>query len=136
MGGLGVDRESEVVDASWDSVHVIEVQSEGKSHALQQTSTILLAITGEFTGLSTFSLGGSMTRQQESTVTAATDADIVSAIGRMVEEMEGRMRSNLQEIYFGRTHEVVNELRPAVLPEGYLRNQDDFRADLRQRVHQ
>lgn len=50
-------------------------------------------------------------------------------IGRMIEEAEGRLRSDLQSIYFGRTHDMINELRPAV-PEGYLRNQADLRAEM------
>ncbi len=32
-------------------------------------------------------------------------------IGQMVEEMENRMRSTLNEIYFGKTKDIVNDLR-------------------------
>ena len=32
-------------------------------------------------------------------------------MGRMVEEMETKMRHSIQDIYFGKTKDVVNELR-------------------------
>jgi hypothetical protein len=35
----------------------------------------------------------------------------VANVGRMVEEMEGRMRGLLQEVYFGKTRDVVGDLR-------------------------
>ncbi len=59
----------------------------------------------------------------------------VITIGKMIEEAEGRLRSDLQSVYFGRTHDMVNDLRLAV-PDGYLRNQADLRADLSSRLNQ
>ena len=35
----------------------------------------------------------------------------ISNVGRMVEDMENRMRTSLNEIYFGKTKDVVNDLR-------------------------
>jgi capping protein (actin filament) muscle Z-line, beta len=35
----------------------------------------------------------------------------VQNIGRMVEDMEIKMRNLLQEVYFGKTRDVVNDLR-------------------------
>ena len=35
----------------------------------------------------------------------------ISNIGRMIEDMENRMRLSLNEIYFGKTRDVVNDLR-------------------------
>ena len=34
-------------------------------------------------------------------------------IGKMVEDMENKMRNTMQEIYFGKTKDVVNELKSA-----------------------
>lgn len=56
-------------------------------------------------------LSGSMTRQ------AATDCALPNAtahignIGRMVEDMEIKMRNLLSSVYFGKTKDVVGELR-------------------------
>jgi len=35
----------------------------------------------------------------------------VANIGRMVEDMELKMRNSLHEIYFGKTKDIVNDLR-------------------------
>jgi len=35
----------------------------------------------------------------------------VQNVGRMVEDMEIKMRNLLQEVYFGKTRDVVNDLR-------------------------
>lgn len=130
-----VEQEGDLIGARWDSIHVVEVeQQKGTGEAtFSMTSTVLLDLNGDFQGIDEFKLNGSLTRQHESTARISDDSGFVSAIGRLVEDMEGRMRSNLQEIYFGKTHEIVNELRPAALPEGFLRNQGDFRDEMRQR---
>lgn len=115
---------------------MVEVDpSEDGSLSLCLTSTIILAIEADFPQIDTFRLGGSLTRQIESSLPSGTTdkVQLVAAIGRLVEEEESRMRSGLQEIYFGKTHDIINELRPA-LPEGYLRNQDSFKLDLQNRI--
>lgn len=35
----------------------------------------------------------------------------IANIGRMVEDMELKMRNSLQEVYFGKTKDIVNDLR-------------------------
>lgn len=35
----------------------------------------------------------------------------ISNMGRLVEEMENKMRNTLNEIYFGKTRDIVNDLR-------------------------
>jgi len=65
------------------------------------------------------SLSGSMTRQVCFTVCAVRGAvtnvqdatSHVQNVGRMVEDMEIKMRNLLQEVYFGKTRDVVNDLR-------------------------
>lgn len=37
----------------------------------------------------------------------------ISNIGRMVEDMEMKLRNSLETIYFGKTKDIVNELRNA-----------------------
>ncbi|RKP16738.1 F-actin capping protein, beta subunit, partial [Rozella allomycis CSF55] len=71
------------------------------------TSTVMLYIIRD--GQCNLSLTGSLTRQ-ELTVLNAT-FDHISNLGTMVEDMENKLRSNLQDIYFGKTKDIVNELR-------------------------
>lgn len=35
----------------------------------------------------------------------------IANIGRMIEDMEIKMRQTLQDIYFGKTKDIVNDLR-------------------------
>ena len=59
-------------------------------------------------------LSGSLTRQSElKSVTVTSTKPHLSHIGRMIEDMETDMRSNLNELYILKTREVVNSLRVA-----------------------
>ena len=56
-------------------------------------------------------LGGSLTRQAEQDFTVSDASPHIANIGHMIEDMENRMRSTLNEIYFGKTKDIVNDLR-------------------------
>lgn len=53
----------------------------------------------------------------------------IANIGRMVEEMENKIRNTLNEIYFGKTKDIVNGLR-SVQPLANQQQQDALRQDL------
>lgn len=104
-------------DAGWDSVHVVEVTEGGKSARYKLTSTVILHLGREGGEVGSLSLGGSLTRQVESELTVESvgssgrDGGHVCNIGRLVEDMEGKMRNQLQEVYFGKAKDVVGDLR-------------------------
>lgn len=53
----------------------------------------------------------------------------IANVGRMVEEMELKMRNLLQEVYFGKTKDIVNDLRSiGSIREG--RRQADIQREL------
>ena len=91
----------------------------GKSAHYKLTSTVILHLAHNSGSKDdTMSLAGSMTRQLESTLALAssggalgTDASHVVNIGKLVEDMEGKMRNLLQEVYFGKAKDVVGDLR-------------------------
>ena len=72
-------------------------------------------------------LGGSLTRQKEEDMTVSDASPHVANIGGMIEvrpswhcvwllngvrqDMENSMRNTLNEIYFGKTKDIVNDLR-------------------------
>ena len=113
--------------AGWDSIHVFEVDERrttgggaaGKSAHYKLTSTVILHLAHNSGSKDdTMSLAGSMTRQLESTLALASsggalgaDASHVVNIGKLVEDMEGKMRNLLQEVYFGKAKDVVGDLR-------------------------
>ena len=118
---------------TWDSIHVFEASERGRHAHYKLTSTIMLQLVtrqnsdaesgdgslsaqakdkpetwkrnGEVT------LSGSMTRQIEQDWPLQDSSSHVSNTGRMVEDMEIKMRNLLQEVYFNKTRDIVYDLR-------------------------
>jgi len=122
---------------SWDSIHVFESAERGRQAHYKLTSTVMLQLTtyqteeeggdnekkndgsagsgknkniqrkrkGEIT------LSGSMTRQHEQDWPIQDPSSHITNTGRMIEEMEIKMRNSLQEVYFGKTRDIVYDLR-------------------------
>ena len=59
-------------------------------------------------------LGGSLTRQVEQDASVSEASPHIANIGRLVEDMENKIRNTLNEIYFGKTRDIVNGLRSVV----------------------
>lgn len=97
--------------SSWDSIHIFEVENKGRNVLYKLTSTITLYILNSNKDMGNMNLSGSLTRYTESEYPLAHYSDHVGNLGRMVEGMEYNMRNTLQEIYFGKTKNIVNELR-------------------------
>ncbi|KAJ7067130.1 f-actin capping protein beta subunit [Mycena amicta] len=113
---------------SWDSIHVFETAERGRQAHYKLTSTVMLQLVtrngsdgdGE-TGSGTkgagwkhegeLSLSGSMTRQTEQDWPLTDSSSHITNTGRMIEEMEIKMRNLLQEVYFGKTRDIVYDLR-------------------------
>ncbi|KAI0833300.1 f-actin capping protein beta subunit [Trametes gibbosa] len=116
---------------SWDSIHVFEAAERGRQAHYKLTSTIMLQIVDRAAGTrgakeekhgkagsggdakrdGEVTLSGSMTRQAEQDFPLQEQATHISNVGRMIEEMEIKMRNLLQEVYFGKTRDVVFDLR-------------------------
>lgn len=104
---------------SWDSIHVLEANEAAtrRDATYKMTSTVILDLGLQTGAVDSLDLAGNLTRQtsQRCALTGMRDNDIeqshVVNIGRMVEEMETRMRNLLQEVYFGKAKDVVGDLR-------------------------
>lgn len=112
---------------SWDSIHVFEAAERGRQAHYKLTSTIMLQLitkrSDDGTAPSTgkegeswkrdgeVSLSGSMTRQTEQDHSLQDANSHITNTGRMIEEMEIKMRNLLQEVYFGKTRDIVYDLR-------------------------
>ncbi|KAG6857414.1 hypothetical protein H0H87_004776 [Tephrocybe sp. NHM501043] len=107
---------------SWDSIHVFEAAERGRQAHYKLTSTVMLHLvtrrgTDEFSGVEKkqdsrgdakitegwkqdgeVSLSGSMTRQTEQDWPLQDSSTHISNTGRMIEEMETKMRNLLQEV--------------------------------------
>ena len=149
MAAVLIKKESEGAEilrsGAWDAMHVFEVSVNKNTDSTDQppsatynlTTTITLHMDTVIDKLDNFLLAGHVTRQSRQSATLLTSDTIeehIPIMGRMVEEMESRMRSSLQEIYFGKIHDVVNEIRP-VMPAGYLRHQADLQKEMMGRLN-
>jgi len=56
-------------------------------------------------------MGGNLSRQMEDTLKVSDAASHIVNLGHMIEEAENKIRNQIQEIYFGKMHDVVNQLR-------------------------
>ncbi|EAU83187.1 f-actin capping protein beta subunit [Coprinopsis cinerea okayama7 len=125
---------------SWDSIHVFETAERGRQAHYKLTSTIMLQLTTQSgtekekvkekelkeggggvsekvkgpDGLKSdgeVTLSGSMTRQTEQDWPIHDASSHITNTGKMIEEMEIKMRGLLQEVYFGKTRDIVYDLR-------------------------
>ncbi|CCH40667.1 F-actin-capping protein subunit beta [Wickerhamomyces ciferrii] len=94
---------------SWDSIHVLEVLVQGSSKATYKlTSTIILDLSND---PKSTSLSGNLIRQTEKTLPITDDQSHIVNIGTLVEEIESKLRNLLQEVYFGKTRDIVGDIR-------------------------
>jgi len=122
---------------SWDSIHVFESGERGRQAHYKLTSTIMLQLTThqaseegnesekkaaaaaghtktkdiQFKRNGEVTISGSMTRQHEQDWPIHDPSSHITNTGKMIEEMEIKMRNSLQEVYFGKTRDIVYDLR-------------------------
>jgi len=120
---------SKKIKGCWDSIHVVEVQEKSRSARYKLTSTAMLWLQTTKLGSGTMNLGGSLTRQVESESNVSDASPHIANIGKMVEDMENKIRSTLNEIYFGKTKDIVNGLR-SIQPLSDQKAQAALRHDL------
>ncbi|XP_010521115.1 PREDICTED: probable F-actin-capping protein subunit beta isoform X2 [Tarenaya hassleriana] len=107
----GHGRRGYLEEGAWDAVHVIQVGPEEEGMAQYcLTSTIMLSLTTDDESSGKFSLSGSIRRQMKMKLAVAEGH--LCNMGRMIEEMEGKLRNSLDQVYFGKTREMVCNLRP------------------------
>jgi len=96
----------------WDSIHVFEAIERGRTTHYKLTSTVILSLSAAAGGtLGDMDLSGNMTRQVEQDLPVDSDDSHIANVGRLVEDMELKMRNLLQEVYFGKARDVVGDLR-------------------------
>lgn len=127
--------QSTKIKGCWDSIHVIEVQekSGGRNAHYKLTSTVMLWLQTNKAASGTMNLGGSLTRQVEKDYPLNDANTHIANIGRQVEEMENKMRNTLNEIYFGKTRDIVNDLR-SLIPLSDLNIQKNVANELRKKL--
>lgn len=72
-------------------------------------------------------LSGNMTRQIEADLPVEDDTSHIANIGKLVEDMELKMRNLLQEVYFGKAKDVVGDLRSIAELSGEKKERESHR---------
>ena len=108
---IEVDNNKFVKNGNWDSIHVVEVHELGGNKASYKlTSTVMLDMNVDKQEVGHTLLSGSLTRQTEVTQEVNEVRTHIANIGRLIEDMETDMRSNLNELYVLKTREIVNTI--------------------------
>ncbi|KAL2314711.1 F-actin-capping protein subunit beta [Schizosaccharomyces pombe] len=117
-GAVLIKKASTSNSSGWDSIHVFEClpTTETNVYDYRLTSTIILFLSSgseEQSALSSkaLNLSGHLTRQTSQRLPAADDDTEIANVGKLVEEMETRMRNFLQDVYFGKTKDIINQTR-------------------------
>lgn len=95
----------------WDSIHVFEAIERGRTTHYKLTSTVILSLSTADGAVGDVDLSGNMTRQVEQDLAVDGDESHIANVGRLVEDMELKMRNLLQDVYFGKAKDVVGDLR-------------------------
>jgi len=104
-------KDNDDATGSWESIHVFEASERGRSAHYKLTSTVMLHMFSKGPAVGDVNLSGSLTRQNEMDASISDPSSHITNMGRMIEDMEIKMRNLLQEVYFGKTRDIVFDLR-------------------------
>lgn len=83
-------------EGGWDSIHVFEAIDRARTAHYKLTSTVILHLSTENDALGEMDLSGSMTRQVEQDMPVHDDSSHIVNVGKLVEDMELKMRNLLR----------------------------------------
>jgi len=101
----------------WDSIHVFEVAESAnnkKGHFdYKLTTTVMVSMGVKNPQIGEVDLSGSMTSQDSKSLPVNDQQPHIANLGKMLEDMELKIRNSIEGIYIQKTREVVNGMRPA-----------------------
>jgi len=83
-------------EGGWDSIHVFEAIDRARAAHYKLTSTVILHLGTKSEALGDMDLSGNMTRQIEQDMPIQDDTSHIVNVGRLVEDMELKMRNLLR----------------------------------------
>lgn len=84
-------------ESAWDSIHVFEAIDRARTAHYKLTSTVILRLSTNNEALGEMDLSGNMTRQIEQDMPVSDDASHIRNVGKLVEDMETKMRNLLRK---------------------------------------
>jgi capping protein beta len=98
----------------WDSIHVFEVVENKKSHfEYKLTTTVMVSMGVKGSNIGEVDLSGSMTQQDTKVLQVNDSQPHIANLGKMLQDMELKIRNSIEGIYIQKTREVINGMRSA-----------------------
>jgi capping protein beta len=98
----------------WDSIHVFEVTGD-KDHyyVYKLTTTVMISMVLSDDKVGNVDLSGLRTQQDSKRLVVDAESPHIANMGKMLEDMELRIRNAIEGIYIQKTREVINGMRSA-----------------------
>eukprot|EP00696_Hemimastix_kukwesjijk_P016845 gnl/Hemi2/5357_TR1850_c0_g1_i1.p1 gnl/Hemi2/5357_TR1850_c0_g1~~gnl/Hemi2/5357_TR1850_c0_g1_i1.p1 ORF type:complete len:287 (+),score=75.46 gnl/Hemi2/5357_TR1850_c0_g1_i1:90-950(+) len=101
-----------LLSGCWESIHVIDAKEHAASRChYKLTTTVMLSLTTPVGETGNVNLSGCLTRRKEQEMVVNDQNPHVVNIGNLIQNMENTMRTAVDEIYFGKTTQVISETR-------------------------
>jgi len=99
----------------WDSIHVFEVVENNKKGHFEYklTTTVMVSMGVKGSNIGEVDLSGSMTQQDTKVLAVNDNQPHMANLGKMLEDMELKIRNSIEGIYIQKTREVINGMRSA-----------------------
>jgi len=98
----------------WDSIHVFGVEEEKEGYFVYKlTTTVMISMGMKDDKIGAVDLSGLRTQQDSQRLLVSADSPHVANMGKMLEDMELRIRNAIEGIYIQKTREVISGMRSA-----------------------
>jgi len=105
-------NQKELETGWWDSIHVFECSEQKKGvYEYKLTTTVMVSMGMKSPLVGEVDLSGSMTMQETKALPLDNTNTHIANMGRMLEEMELKVRNSIEGIYIQKTRDVVNGMR-------------------------
>lgn len=109
-----VEEDKSLKKGWWDSTHVFQADEDTDGHYVYKlTTTVMISMVLESDTVGSVDLSGLRTQQDTKRLKVDKDTPHISNMGKMLEDMELRIRNAIEGIYIQKTREVVNGMRSA-----------------------
>lgn len=109
-----VEAEKSLQKGWWDSTHVFEVtKDKDNKFAYKLTTTVMISMVITDDKVGNVDLSGLRTQQDSRVLAVDADSPHIANMGKMLEDMELRIRNAIEGIYIQKTREVINGMRSA-----------------------
>jgi len=109
-----VDAAKSLKKGWWDSIHVFEVTHDKDNFYMYKlTTTVMISMVLTDDKVGNVDLSGLRTQQDSKRLENNVESPHIANMGKMLEDIETRVRNTIEGIYIQKTREVINGMRSA-----------------------